>query len=279
MHGNNQPIVQCQADSLTLRVPMHTHLADAHALILEGPDANAFARAQFASDVQALEPGHWQWTAWLDARGRVRAFGHLGRCLDGRILCLLRSGHTHKVCAQLQMFRLRAKLEIHALSTMQLGAGDALPMHHLHSSGDELTLGLGDRSLVLSPQRGVANANLADAFLLQDIRSGYAWFDSEQLDALLPATLSLYRLHAVSTSKGCYPGQEIVSRLHHLGGHKQHLVHVEVPLAVSPGDAIVSTEGHRGLLLVRVGDQGLASLRDEPADERGPTRIVQRFAA
>ena len=45
-----------------------------HALVtLEGPDAVAFAHAQFANDVAALAPGCWQWNAWLTPKGRVIA--------------------------------------------------------------------------------------------------------------------------------------------------------------------------------------------------------------
>ena len=45
-----------------------------HALVtLEGPDAMAFAHAQFANDVAALAPGCWQWNAWLTPKGRVIA--------------------------------------------------------------------------------------------------------------------------------------------------------------------------------------------------------------
>ena len=48
---------------------------------LHGKDAQAFAQAQFTSDVAALEVGHWQWSAWLDAQGRVLYIGTFSKSL------------------------------------------------------------------------------------------------------------------------------------------------------------------------------------------------------
>ena len=42
-------------------------------LAMEGRDALKFAQAQFTTDVQALEDGHWQWSGWLTPKGRVIA--------------------------------------------------------------------------------------------------------------------------------------------------------------------------------------------------------------
>src|SRR6185312_11690713 len=43
---------------------------------------------------------------------------------------------------------------------------------------------------------------------------GWPWLPASALDVLLPPALSLHRLQAVAIDKGCYPGQEIVARLH-----------------------------------------------------------------
>ena len=46
---------------------------------LNGPDAVAFAQAQFCNDVPSLADGHWQWNAWLSPQGRVRFFAAHGQ--------------------------------------------------------------------------------------------------------------------------------------------------------------------------------------------------------
>ena len=65
-----------------------------HALVtLEGPDAVAFAHAQFANDVAALAPGCWQWNAWLTPKGRVIAVFALARPAEDR------AGHDRRIAS------------------------------------------------------------------------------------------------------------------------------------------------------------------------------------
>ena len=61
-------------------------------LELTGPDAVAFAQAQFSNDVPSLADGHWQWNAWLSPQGRVRFFFHLLRDDAQHLRLLLRGG-------------------------------------------------------------------------------------------------------------------------------------------------------------------------------------------
>ena len=46
-------------------------------------------------------------------------------------------------------------------------------------------------------------------------------------EQFLPQWLGLNRLDAVSVRKGCYPGQEIMARLHFKGGNKRGLYRLE----------------------------------------------------
>ncbi len=87
-----------------------THTAET--LLIEGPDAMTFAHAQFSSSVKSLSAGHWQFSAWLDPQGRVRALFHLARLGDERLLLLLRGGNAADMVASLQRFVLRAKLTL-----------------------------------------------------------------------------------------------------------------------------------------------------------------------
>jgi folate-binding protein YgfZ len=56
-----------------------------------------------------------------------------------------------------------------------------------------------------------------------DINAGLITLAPALEDKLLPTWLGLDVLDATSTSKGCYPGQEIVARLHFKGGNKRWL--------------------------------------------------------
>jgi hypothetical protein len=66
--------------------------------------------------------------------------------------------------------------------------------------------------------------------------------------------LSLQRLHAVVVDKGCYPGQEIVARLHFRGGHKHHLHRVELSQPIPAGEILRMDGREVGCVLDVVAD-------------------------
>lgn len=210
----------------------------AETLLLEGPDAGAFAHAQFSSKVGALAIGQWQFSAWLDARGRVRTFFHLARLEQERYLLLLRGGQATTMADTLQRFVFRSKLSVAAQPRRALTTGKAQPLHAVRQNDSVLSLGCGNHSLDIVPLPDSTESCANDAWRQLQLREGWPWLPTSALDALLPATLSLQRLHAVAVDKGCYPGQEIVARLHFRGGNKQHLYRVTLSHPMAAGEML-----------------------------------------
>lgn len=218
------------ATAITYFMQMHSTYS-AQLILIEGADALAFAQAQFSSNLQTLAEGHWQFSAWLDAQGRVRALFHVLR-LDGqRLLLLLRGGHAAALAAQMQRFVLRAKVAIAAQPTRSLGLGEAMASHTFAQQAKQIVLGCGSHSLVVG-DRGDEDWRLAQ------LRAGWPWLPDTLLDQLLPASLGLQALGATALDKGCYPGQEIVARLHYRGGHKRQLRRVRLSHVVTPGSEL-----------------------------------------
>ena len=226
---------------------MVTHHS-AQTLSIEGADAIAFAQAQFSGNVQALAVGQWHFNAWLDAQGRVLALFHLARVADDGLLLLLRGGDAASMVQSLQRFVFRAKVRLTAHAPLSLAAGPALDTYAVDREGDAYRFGCGDHSLVI----GTNHAN--DAWRLPQILAGWPWLPNEALGTLLPPALSLERLKAVSFDKGCYPGQEIVARLHYRGGHKRHM------------HCVVLSQYLTGGTLLRHSDQGAVQLLDVARD-------------
>lgn len=88
------------------------------------------------------------------------------------------------------------------------------------------------------------NATLAstDDWLLQEIRAGVPDLRAETSEAFIPQMTNLQALEGVSFSKGCYTGQEVVTRLQHRGILKKPMYRAtatsnERPL---PGQALSS---------------------------------------
>ncbi|SHL58978.1 hypothetical protein SAMN05428972_0238 [Rhodanobacter sp. OK091] len=216
----------------------------AETLLIEGPDATAFAHAQFSSNVNSLATGQWQFSAWLDPQGRVRALFHLIRLADDRYLVLLRGGSAMAMAEALRRFVFRSKLTLTALPPRALSTGPSMAPNMISDDTQILSLGCGTHSLQIT-----ASDIGDDAWRLPQLRAGWPWLPTQMLNELLPAALSLQRLQAVAIDKGCYPGQEIVARLHYRGGHKRHLHSVTLSQVANAGDMLRDSDREVGCVL------------------------------
>lgn len=223
-------------------------------LEIAGVDALAFAHSQFCNDVIALPVGHWQWNAWLSPQGRVRFFFMLLR--DGEVLrLLLRGGDAQVMRAALMRFVFRAKVSLRVIADLQaIGCDeraailllDALPdsdalAYHDGNIGLRLP-GPSRRCLVLSASgsKAVAATSSDEAvnrWRLEDIRAGLPELPPVLEDQSLPQWMGLAHLRAISVGKGCYPGQEVMARLHFKGGNKRGLYRIEFCCAALPAPA------------------------------------------
>ncbi|WP_266159313.1 YgfZ/GcvT domain-containing protein [Dyella silvatica] len=241
---------------------MATHYP-AETLSIEGADAVAFAHAQFSSEVTALAVGQWQFSAWLNPQGRVRALFHLARIADDQLLLLLRGGNANEMADALRRFVFRSKLTLRAMEPRALSTGPALPAQVVLHDEETLTFGCDTHSLIV----GAAHD---DRWRLMQLRAGWPWLPDQVLNELLPPALSLLRLQAIALNKGCYPGQEIVARLHYRGGNKRHLHCVVLSQAAIAGTTLRTDERDIARLLdvVEVDKtfEALAIIADESLD-------------
>ncbi len=229
---------------------------------ISGRDAGAFAQAQFGSDVSTLTPGTWQWSAWLDAQGRVRNVFALLMTEPQRLLAWLPLGDAGAMATELSRFVLRSKLELRVPSAWQVLLSPApAPAPGLLDSGTAA----GSFGLATTPgQHVVLSADAANtvdddgracaALRLAAIDAGLPWLAGELAGEFVAAALDLGRIGATSLGKGCYPGQEIVARLHYRGGNKRHLQRLLFDTAGLPaaGEAVLARSGDAAVPCGRV---------------------------
>ncbi|MEO9078828.1 MAG: folate-binding protein, partial [Rhodanobacter sp.] len=165
----------------------------AETLLIEGPDAGAFAQAQFSSPVTSLPVGEWQFSAWLDSQGRVRTLFHLARIDSERYLLLLRGGVAVDMVDALRRFIFRARLTLTALPLRHLSTGMAMPLHAIAIDEETIVLGCDTHSMQIT-DTGLSD----DAWRLPQLHSGWPWLPTSTLNSWLPAALSLQRLQAVA---------------------------------------------------------------------------------
>ncbi len=242
-------------------------LPDHRVMTLEGPDAVAFAHAQFANDVLALDAGHWHWNAWLTPKGRVIALFALARLDEDRLLAVLPDYPADVFASQLQRYVFRRKLKVSARQDLHVNGALDLSPHangsRLGIEGDGVTFDLqaGDtpRFWRVEPRQ----APQSEAFVAQwralDLRHGVPRLPESQWEQWTPQQIALDRLNAYSIKKGCYPGQEIVARTHFLGKAKRSLRLLQTPQPVEVG-APVQADGVAPGTIVSTAETGDGSL-------------------
>ena len=77
-----------------------------------------------------------------------------------------------------------------------------------------------------------------------DIRAGIPFVQPATLEAFVPQMLNFEVIGGVNFKKGCYPGQEVVARMHYLGKPKRrmYLAHLASDVAPQAGDELFSAD-------------------------------------
>jgi folate-binding protein YgfZ len=267
LHNLDPCLPACAYLAFTHRIPYLESMPSTYSaelVSIEGPDAVAFAQSQFSSNVAMLANGQWQFSGWLDAKGRVRALFHLVRLDELHLRLLLRGGEAEAMVAELSRFVFRSKVRIAALQAGRLATTGPMLLHAVAGHQDALVLGCGSHGLAIE-------VGGDGAWRLEQLRAAWPWLPPGTSSALLPAWLDLVRLGAVALDKGCYPGQEIVARMHYRGGSKRHLGRVSLSSGLPPG-SVLETDGGLAIQLLDVlpvGDcaEALAVVPDELRDE------------
>jgi folate-binding protein YgfZ len=236
--------------------PAFFALPDHGVLELAGPDVVAFAQAQCMNDVAALGDRQWQWNGWLTPKGRLVALFALLRLEGERLWLVLPDYPAAALGERLQRFVFRSKLKLQVRDDLRVAGAFVAPTQAsgpaaaMREGGSiELDLGAdgGGRSLRIGPAEAPADAQASARWRAFDLAHGLPRLPDSQSEQFTPQMLSLQRLRAFSTTKGCYPGQEIVARTHFLGKAKRGLALLEGPRPMTAG-AQLHVAGHDSVL-------------------------------
>lgn len=183
---------------------------------VRGPDAADYLQRMVSNDVEALAGGEACPALLLTPKARVIAPLVVLRRAADDFLLLTEPGLGEVVRSQLARMRLRARCEIEPEEhdAALVFGGDAGFATDWPGAREALDAGL--------------EPTLSEEELeLRRIEAGVPRWECEIDDRILPAEAGLDETH-VSFSKGCYPGQEPVARLHFRGHPNRGLRVVEL---------------------------------------------------
>jgi tRNA-modifying protein YgfZ len=256
-------------------------LPDRGVVKISGNDARDFLNGLVTTDVTLLRPGLGRFGALLTPQGKITTdfliteapSGHGGGFL---LDCprVLAQGLADK----LGFYRLRAKVVVENLSDSLavLAAWDGDPVRKPDLAfADPRSEALGWRILVpedlAQKAADLIGAEMVDnaAYDAHRIASGVprGGLDFIYGDAF-PHETNMDRLHGVDFDKGCYVGQEVVSRMQHRGTARTRTVRIILDgPAPEPGATILAGDKPVGTIGSAAGRNGLALMRiDRVAD-------------
>jgi folate-binding protein YgfZ len=175
---------------------------------VRGPDAEDYLQRMLSNDVAALARGESCTALLLTPKARVIAVLQVLRRGPEDFLLLTEPDVGERVLAELLRMRFAARSEIaleEHTSLVVFGGEEGIPT-------DEYGLPAVEVLDADPPQNLVSEAELE----LLRIEAGTPRHGRELDERVLPAEAGLVE-RAVSFTKGCYPGQEPVARLHYRG--------------------------------------------------------------
>ncbi|MCK1362017.1 folate-binding protein [Bradyrhizobium sp. 199] len=251
-------------------------LPDRGVVKVAGEDARNFLNGLVTTDVDRLKPGLGRFGALLTPQGKIIVdflITEVPKGDGGGFLIDCPKPLADSLATKLKFYKLRAKVTVENLSgdLGVLAAWDGQPAAQPDLAfTDPRNEGLGIRILIPEDLKqklsDLIEAELVDATEYEAHRIALGvprgGLDFMYSDAF-PHETNMDRLAGVDFDKGCYVGQEVVSRMQHRGTARTRSVKVlldgpspEAGATILAGDkpvgTIGSTSGGKGIALVRI---------------------------
>jgi tRNA-modifying protein YgfZ len=238
----------CKRDRSRLMHKKAAMLEDRGVISVSGEDATSFLQGLLTNDVERLAPSEARYAALLTPQGKilfdmivVRAPGEQPAYL---IDCTAAQGAD--LAKRLGFYKLRAKVTVADVSADRAVAAfwgaDPEPVAEGLIYADPREPRLGWRAILPRPiAAAIGSEHLAEYEGLR-ISAGApkGGLDFAYADAF-PHDANFDLLHGVDFEKGCYVGQEVVSRMKHRGTARKRVARVKLGgPAVAPGAPFIA---------------------------------------
>ena len=229
-------------------------LADlSHYALIEasGDDVLEFLQGQLTNDIKLVTENIGQLSAYCNPKGRILANFRIFKRQQHYFL-RMRSDISEATLKRLRMFVMRSKVELidrsNELSHVGIAGLNAtkklatlfnklpqntdesstenditiirltgtLPRYEVHGTVEKV------KELWEKLQKDAVTIG-ENSWNLLTIRAAIPEIVSETVEAFVPQMVNLQAINSLSFTKGCYPGQEVVARMHYLGKLKRRL--------------------------------------------------------
>jgi folate-binding protein YgfZ len=255
-------------------------LTDRGVLRVTGEPARHFLHNLVTANIETLTPGHARYAALLTPQGKILAdfFVVEAPAADGGGFFIdAPKALVPDLAQKLTFYKLRAKVTIEPLDALSvLAAWDGIgATEYGLDYRDPRLPALGQRVLLPAEVAKEAAADLGAALVDESAyeahrialgvpRGGVDFIYGD----VFPHDADLDKLGGVDFKKGCFIGQEVVSRVEHRGTARNRIIPVAFDAhAAEDGSPVMAGEKNVGTMGSSAGNLGLAMLRvDRVAD-------------
>lgn len=246
-------------------------LTDRTVIRVDGADARHFLQNLITANVDAIKPGEAQSAALLTPQGKILFDFLISKAGETAYDCDIRSDQSEDFIRRLTLYKLRAAVSFASLKEQPVIAGwhsdaPAAALRDLRFPGEANVWRLYGEGPAPDAERAAWDA--------VRIASGVAESGADfALSDVFPHDILMDRNGGVDFRKGCYVGQEVVSRMQHRGTARRRVAvltaDADLPAASDAGAEIGILAGDKpvGSLGSVAGRSGLAIVRtDRVAD-------------
>ena len=217
-------------------------------IVARGRDRARFLHNVTSNEVKKMTPGASCYAFLLSAQGRIQADLHL-LCFEDRFLIDTEPGLREKVRQHILKYKVADQVELEDVTdataslgvegpeaaSIQLPAGGhfTAPFTITGQPGFRIYCDAGKRAgLIAALEAAGARAATAEDARVVRVENGKPVYDEDIRDTSLPQETQ--QMHAVSFTKGCYIGQEIVERIRARGHVNRMLERIELDATEPP---------------------------------------------
>ncbi|MBZ9851696.1 folate-binding protein YgfZ [Mesorhizobium sp. CA14] len=240
-------------------------LKDRALVSVSGPDAEHFLQNILTTDLDTLKPGEAKPGALLSPQGKILFDFLISRAGDNGFQLESQADIADDFVRRLMLYRLRAKADIakqdQVLVTVAWGDDSTASVSDSTALADARF-----RNITVRRTYGGEARDSGDpgAWLALRVGHGIAESGSDyQLGDAFPHDVLLDETGGVGFKKGCYIGQEVVSRMQHRGTARRRVLiasadrplpaaGTELTVAGRPVGALGSVGGQTGLAIARI---------------------------